>query len=224
MLIWTAFTSIEQLTHDKTYFLGMKSGSIILGKVVSEVTENGIHYEFHQLINNFNELDCSTIFSLDEGSSLRKYLACFCEYPEQGTLPEFQIEEDEEDGAYEVQLYFKPNEPYGLMFPSHPRKVFNELYNQDELCMCGHPYYQHYFSKETIGCSKCSCQQFRKRKFQKGDRVFHKNLQRFGTFNEYDIVCPELGCYVTFDSEDNPDDTLHVSVNQLFKVEDGTAR
>ena len=56
-------------------------------------------------------------------------------------------------------------------------------------------------------------------KFKKGDRVFHKNLGRYGIFVEEDWASND-SCFVKFDSEDNYDDTLCVSYNQLSLVED----
>lgn len=53
--------------------------------------------------------------------------------------------------------------------------------------------------------------------FKKGDRVYHKNLKLYGIFQEYDWASEDF-CFVTFDSEDNYDDTRCVSLNQLVSV------
>lgn len=53
-------------------------------------------------------------------------------------------------------------------------------------------------------------------KFNKGDRVFHKNLKLIGEFVEYDWT-GEDECWVKFDNPDDSDDCRHVSTNQLQK-------
>lgn len=47
-----------------------------------------------------------------------------------------------------------------------------------------------------------------------GDRVYHKNLQRFGTYVEDDWASDD-SCFVNFDTEDEYEDVLCVSKNQL---------
>lgn len=46
--------------------------------------------------------------------------------------------------------------------------------------------------------------------FKEGDRVFHRNLKRYGTYVEDDWASDD-SCYVKFDNEDNPDDVLCVT-------------
>lgn len=63
-----------------------------------------------------------------------------------------------------------------------------------------------------------------KQEFEKGDRVYHDNLKRYGTFIEMDWSDDDA-CVVTFDPEDDFDrqigfeDTRRVSVNHLELVE-----
>lgn len=47
-----------------------------------------------------------------------------------------------------------------------------------------------------------------------GDRVFHKNLRRFGTYIKDDWASDD-SCFVNFDTEDGYEDVLCVSKNQL---------
>ena len=51
-----------------------------------------------------------------------------------------------------------------------------------------------------------------------GDRVYHKNLKRYGTYVEDDWASDD-SCFIKFDSEDNYDDILCVSKNLLQIVE-----
>lgn len=53
-------------------------------------------------------------------------------------------------------------------------------------------------------------------KFDKGDRVFHKNLKLTGEFVEYDGT-GKSECWIKFDTPDDPDDCRYVSTNQLEK-------
>lgn len=41
--------------------------------------------------------------------------------------------------------------------------------------------------------------------FKKGDRVFHRNLKRYGTYVDDDWASTE-SCFVQFDNNDDPDD------------------
>lgn len=54
--------------------------------------------------------------------------------------------------------------------------------------------------------------------FKEGDRVFHRNLKRYGTYVEDDWASDD-SCYVKFDNEDNADDVLCVTKKLIEKVE-----
>ena len=54
--------------------------------------------------------------------------------------------------------------------------------------------------------------------FKPGDRVFHKNLQRYGTFVEYDWTGKEE-CHVKFDTNDGFEDQRHVTTKLLNLAE-----
>lgn len=54
--------------------------------------------------------------------------------------------------------------------------------------------------------------------FIKGDRVYHKNLERYGEFIEYDWT-GKNECHVQFDTDDGYEDVLHVTTNQLELVD-----
>ncbi|MBS1722771.1 MAG: HNH endonuclease [Armatimonadetes bacterium] len=46
---------------------------------------------------------------------------------------------------------------------THPERVYNPHYGDERLCDCGHPYYRHfdtYDSMSAIGCKYCACQDF----------------------------------------------------------------
>lgn len=53
--------------------------------------------------------------------------------------------------------------------------------------------------------------------FKEGDRVFHRNLKRYGTYVEDDWASDD-SCYVKFDNEDDPDDVLCVTKKWIEKV------
>ena len=46
-----------------------------------------------------------------------------------------------------------------------------------------------------------------KMKFNKGDRVFHRRLERYGIYVDDDWASVD-SCFVKFDNEDDPDDVL----------------
>lgn len=54
--------------------------------------------------------------------------------------------------------------------------------------------------------------------FEKGDRVYHKNLKFNGTFVEYDWTGKDE-CYVDFDTEDGCEDYRHITTSQLELIE-----
>lgn len=58
-----------------------------------------------------------------------------------------------------------------------------------------------------------------KMKFKKGDRVFHRRLERYGIYVDDDWASVD-SCFVKFDNEDDPDDVLCVSKNWLDKVKE----
>lgn len=53
--------------------------------------------------------------------------------------------------------------------------------------------------------------------FKKGDKVFHKNLELFGTFVDYAWENPNEEADVDFEMEDGYVEQRHVSINQLDK-------
>lgn len=53
--------------------------------------------------------------------------------------------------------------------------------------------------------------------FKKGDRVFHRNLKRYGTYVDDDWASTE-SCFVQFDNNDDPDDVLCVTKDLIRKV------
>lgn len=53
--------------------------------------------------------------------------------------------------------------------------------------------------------------------FKKGDKVFHKNLELFGTFVDYAWENPNEEADVDFEMEDGYIEQRHVSINQLQK-------
>jgi len=55
------------------------------------------------------------------------------------------------------------------------------------------------------------------KKFNKGDRVYHKNLKAYGTFEEYDWASND-GAFVEFDDEEFG--CRCVTLNQLVKEVD----
>lgn len=55
-------------------------------------------------------------------------------------------------------------------------------------------------------------------KFNKGDRVFHKNLELFGTFVDYAWET-NAEADVDFEMEDGYIEQRHVSINQLQKCQ-----
>lgn len=57
------------------------------------------------------------------------------------------------------------------------------------------------------------------REFKKGDRVYHRNLQKKGTFVEYDWTGKDE-CHVDFDTDDGFDDCRHVTTSQLSLLEE----
>lgn len=52
---------------------------------------------------------------------------------------------------------------------------------------------------------------------EKGDKVFHKNLELFGTFVDYAWENPNEEADVDFEMEDGYIEQRHVSINQLQK-------
>ena len=54
-------------------------------------------------------------------------------------------------------------------------------------------------------------------KFKNGDKIFHKNLEAYGIFEEYDWA-DNSSCFVTF-YEDGHEDFKCVSLNQLIKTD-----
>lgn len=58
------------------------------------------------------------------------------------------------------------------------------------------------------------------REFKKGDRVYHHNLQKKGTFIEYDWTGKDE-CHVDFDTDDGFEDCRHVTTSQLFLLKEG---
>lgn len=56
--------------------------------------------------------------------------------------------------------------------------------------------------------------------FKKGDRVYHRNLKRYGTFIGYAWES-DTECDVEFDTEDGEPEQLHVSVGWLVLAQDG---
>lgn len=51
-------------------------------------------------------------------------------------------------------------------------------------------------------------------RFNVGDRVYHKNLKKYGTFEGYDKLDTDT-CYVNFDTDDGYEDERRVSINQI---------
>lgn len=58
------------------------------------------------------------------------------------------------------------------------------------------------------------------REFKKGDRVYHRNLQKKGTFIEYDWI-GKSECHVNFDTDDGFEDCRHVTTGQLSLLNEG---
>ena len=54
-------------------------------------------------------------------------------------------------------------------------------------------------------------------KFKNGDKVFHKNLEEYGVFEDYDWA-DKYSCFVTF-YEDGYENFKCVSLNQLRKTD-----
>ena len=52
------------------------------------------------------------------------------------------------------------------------------------------------------------------KKFKTGDKVYHKNLKKYGTFVDYARNSDEE-CHVNFEMEDGGSEQRHVSVNCL---------
>ena len=74
---------------------------------------------------------------------------------------------------------------------------------------------------EGCHCNNCGSSNFGSTKdfrFEKGDRVFHKNLKIEGTFIEYDWTGVDE-CWVDFDNEGGFEDARHISTNQIVLVE-----
>lgn len=58
--------------------------------------------------------------------------------------------------------------------------------------------------------------------FEKGDRVYHNSLRKYGTFIEYDLFSGKQMCYVLFDDEDSddPEDATYVTTSWLDSAVD----
>lgn len=53
--------------------------------------------------------------------------------------------------------------------------------------------------------------------FKMYDRVYHKNLKRYGVFESYDNLDTDT-CYVIFGEKDGYEDSRRVSINQLVSA------
>ena len=76
-------------------------------------------------------------------------------------------------------------------------------------------------NEKSYHCGNCGGRNFGKKedfRYEVGDRVYHKNLELYGTFVEYDWT-GNSECHVDFDNEDGFEDCRHVSTNQLILVE-----
>ncbi len=70
--------------------------------------------------------------------------------------------------------------------------------------------------KKEFGAIECTLDKaVVETKFNKGDRVYHKNLKQYGTFIGYAWESNDE-CDVEFEAEDDYVESKHVSVNQLI--------
>jgi len=54
--------------------------------------------------------------------------------------------------------------------------------------------------------------------FKQGDKVYHRNLEWYGIFYEYDVLDVDT-CTVVFTKDDGYEDERRVSINMLDKCE-----
>lgn len=62
-----------------------------------------------------------------------------------------------------IKLHQESQLPYLLETHTTVEKVYNPLYGDDKVCVCGHTYYRHFDSYDemsNVGCKYCSCHDF----------------------------------------------------------------
>lgn len=79
------------------------------------------------------------------------------------TLREYVIQHPE-FLDWELDIPTEGNPPYIYTVTVDVSKRWNDEYDQDAECKCGHPYYRHFDSyeqMENVGCKYCRCDEFK---------------------------------------------------------------